>query len=80
MIDLNKLDEEIDKLFEKETSDSLTKWLLNKRLGNINKLIGNGKFVSMQSQRNQIFASRQKANFNQEDCYTSTNPINRRAA
>lgn len=40
MIDLNKLDKEIDELFENETSDSLTKWLLNKRFGNINKLIG----------------------------------------
>ena len=33
MIDLDKLDKEIDKLFETETADSLTKWLLNKRFG-----------------------------------------------
>ena len=31
MLDLNKLNEKIDKLVENETSDSLIKWLLNKR-------------------------------------------------
>jgi hypothetical protein len=39
MIDLDKLDKEIDELFEQETSDSLTKWLLNRRLGDFTKLI-----------------------------------------
>jgi len=51
MIDLNKLDKKIDELFESETSDSLTKWLLNKRFENINVLLGNGSFVNMTSQK-----------------------------
>ncbi len=31
MIDLHKLDKKIDKVFKKETSKSLTKWLIDKR-------------------------------------------------
>jgi len=31
MIDLDKLEKRIDKLFETETSESLTEWLLNER-------------------------------------------------
>lgn len=31
MIDLDKLNNKIDNLFEQETSESLTHWLLNKR-------------------------------------------------
>jgi len=46
MIDLEKLDKEIDELFEQETANSLLKWLLNKRLGNIDNLIGSGTFDS----------------------------------
>lgn len=80
MIDLDKLDKEIDELFEKETSDGLTKWLLNKRFGNFNKLIGKGTFISMQSYTNPVFVYNQKANFNQKANYTSTKPINRKAA
>ena len=72
MIDLDKLDKEIDELFEKETSDSLTKWLLNKRFGNINKLIGDGKFVSMQNRHNPVFVNLPKGNFKQDDNYTPT--------
>lgn len=80
MIDLNKLNKRIDDLFESETSDSLTKWLLNKRFGNINILLGNGKFVSMKSQKTPLFASTQKANFKQKDSNTNHPPINRLAA
>ena len=47
MIDLDKLDKKIDKLFETETSDSLIKWLLSKRFGNVYVLLGDGKFVNM---------------------------------
>lgn len=51
MIDLEKLEKEIDELLESETSSSLTNWLLNKRFGNLNSVLGNGTFVSLQSQK-----------------------------
>lgn len=34
MINLNKLEELIDSALDKETEQSLTRWLLNKRSGN----------------------------------------------
>lgn len=80
MIDLDKLDKEIDKLFETETSDSLTKWLLNKRFGNINILLGNGSFVNMSTQKQPLFSNKSKAVFNNENNYSGNNPINRQAA
>lgn len=42
MIDLERLDKEIDELFEQETCYSLFKWLLSKRFGNINNVVGTG--------------------------------------
>lgn len=78
MIDLNKLEAKIDRLFENETSDSLTKWLLNKRFGNINILLGNGRFVSMRSHKTPLFSNSQKPNFKQKE--NNFIPINRQAA
>lgn len=80
MIDLAKLDKEIDKLFETETSDSLTKWLLNKRYGNINVLLGNGSFVNMSSQKEHLFSNKSEAVFKDGNNYSNNNPINRQAA
>jgi len=80
MIDLEKLDKKADELFETETSDSLTKWLLNKRYGNISVLLGNGSFVNMTSQKKPIFSSQVKVVFNQKSNYSDNNPINRKAA
>ena len=80
MIDLNKLNKKIDELFEKETSDSLTKWLLNKRFGNISLLLGDGKFVSMKSQNTPLFITKKKAKFNKKDSNAPVMPINRFAA
>jgi len=80
MIDLNKLDKEIDSLFENETGDSLTKWLLSKRFGNIYNLIGKGTFVSLNKQSKAIFVTKKTATFNQDSNYSSDNPINRKAA
>lgn len=80
MIDLDKLDKDIDKLFETETSDSLTKWLLNKRFGNINVLLGNGRFVNMLTQKQALFSNKSKAVFNNKNNYSDNNPINRQAA
>ncbi len=80
MIDLDKLDKRIDQLFETETSDSLTKWLLNKRFENINVLLGNGSFVNMSTQKKILFSSKSKAVFNSIDNYSENTPINRKAA
>jgi len=80
MIDLDKLEREVDKLFETETSDSLTKWLLNKRFGNINILLGNGSFVNMSTQKQPLFSNKSKAVFNNKNNYSDSNPINRQAA
>jgi len=80
MLDLNKLNEKIDELFENETSDSLTKWLLNKRFGNVNVLLGDGKFVSMRSQKTSMFISKQSPNFIQKNDTPTLTPINQQAA
>lgn len=80
MIDLEKLDKEIDELFEQETANSLLKWLLNKRLGNIDNLIGSGTFVGMQGKKDAVFSCAQKAFFNQDESSFPSNPINRKAA
>jgi hypothetical protein len=74
MIDLDRLDKKVDELFETETSDSLTKWLLNKRFGNISVLLGNGSFVNMTSHKKSIFSNQGKGVFKHN------NPINRNAA
>jgi len=50
MIDLDKLEKRIDKLFETETSDSLATWLFNERYGNINTILGDGSFVNLSIQ------------------------------
>ncbi len=80
MIDLDKLDKKIDKLFENETSDSLTKWLLNKRFGNVNVLLGSGSFESMTTKIQPLFSNKSKAVFNNITNYFDDNPINRQAA
>lgn len=80
MIDLNKLEKEIDELLEKETSDSLTKWLLNKRVGNLNNLIGEGSFVGMESKSNVISTWVHKSCFSQESKYSDYNHNNKIAA
>lgn len=79
MIDLKKIDEKVDTLLENESSDSLTKWLLNKRFGNVSSILGEGKFVSMQSQNTPISFKNKSANFNQKNDEIST-PKNRFAA
>ena len=78
MIDLNKLEAKIDELFENETSDSLTKWLLNKRFDNINTLLGDGTFVSMRSHNTPLFSNFQKHNFTKKE--NNFVPINRLAS
>lgn len=47
MINLEELQEQIDNLLETETSSSLTSWILNKRFKDLNHIIGEGQFVSL---------------------------------
>ena len=81
MIDLEKLEKEIDELLESETSSSLTNWLLNKRFGNLNSVLGNGTFVSLESQKQPIFSNNKgTGNFNKSNNNSPNTPNNRRAA
>ena len=81
MIDLTKIENEIDTLFENETKNSLTKWLFNKRYGNLTTLLGNGTFVSLRSESKSIFSNQNEANYNSKNKKDYIcNPINRKAA
>ena len=48
MIDLKKIEDKVNSLLEAETKDSLTNWLLNKRNRDLNEILGDGRFVSLQ--------------------------------
>lgn len=81
MVDLNKLNNKIDELMKNESSDSLTKWLMNKRFGNISNVLGAGKFVSLKTQNKPMIVGNSKNNFNQKDSDIPTNtPLSRLAA
>lgn len=82
MIDLDKLEQEIDTLLEQETRSSLTEWLLNKRFGHLNNLLGNGSFVSMQRTSMSMFIPKKtNGNFTtKESSYSNSIPNNRKAA
>ena len=81
MIDLDKLEQEIDTLLEQETGSSLTKWLLNKRFGHLNNLLGNGSFVSMQRTSMSMFIpTKTNVNFTTKESSYKNIPNNRRAA
>ncbi|MCG8386404.1 MAG: hypothetical protein MJA30_12735 [Cytophagales bacterium] len=47
MLDLNKIEEKIDAVLAKETNESLSSWLINKRNQELNVLLGSGSFISM---------------------------------
>lgn len=47
MIDLNSIEEKIDAVLAKETNESLSNWLMNRRNEELNHLLGTGSFVSM---------------------------------
>ena len=48
MVDLEAIQKKIDKVWENETPEGLSNWLFNKRFVNVNKIVGEGKFVSIQ--------------------------------
>ena len=78
MIDLEKLENKIDALLEAETSNNLTRWLLNKRVKNLSVILGDGAFVSLQericvvqnivSTANNFDAENQDANASEDFC------------
>ena len=81
MIDLDKLEQEIDTLLEQETGSSLTKWLLNKRFGHLDLLLGTGSFVSMQRTSISMFIPKKTdGNFITKGSSYNNIPNNRKAA
>ncbi len=80
MVDLEKLEQEIDNLLEKETKSTLEKWLFNKRYNKINKIIGKGTFVSLKTEGSQFRGSFSQPIFNTNNTDNSTTPSNRLAA
>lgn len=48
MIDLKELDKRLNEQLDKETSESLTQWLLEKRFRNIKYIIGSGTFEDLE--------------------------------
>lgn len=79
MIDLDRLGKKIDELLENETSSNLTKWLNNKRYGNLNTILGKGSFINLTSHNKSLFIKENKTNFSSGDNYDSV-PQNRKAA
>jgi len=80
MIDLNELDKRIDELFETETSDSLTEWLLNERLGNVKILLGAGSFFDMVTTEQTLTFNKNHAVYNSENDCIKNIPKNKYAA
>lgn len=48
MLDLNLLEKQLDQVLAKETNESMTHWLLFRRLKNFLSKIGEGTFDSLQ--------------------------------
>jgi hypothetical protein len=61
MLDLNKLERLLDEALEKETRESLTKWLLNQRIPHLPKLLNNT-----------YFKANDKHTFSSTDCQNMT--------
>ena len=49
MIDLDKIESQIDAALAEETQESLTSWLLNKRNKGFSQFLGDGIFTSLES-------------------------------
>lgn len=54
MLDLNLLEKQLDEALEKETSESLTSWLLNRRAKKYMLNFGIGKLTSYRTETTQI--------------------------
>ncbi|WP_067034348.1 hypothetical protein [Allomuricauda sp. CP2A] len=82
MLDLNALQAKIDNLWETETSDSLSNWLFQKRLSDINTIIGDGEFVSIPTKNAQATFEVEpiQQRFDSEDTDFDPIPPHRQAA
>ena len=81
MIDLENLEKKIDALLESETEESLTTWLFNKRFGNLNKLLGEGTFISLKGKTFPVFITPiNKTKPTSASNNTPNTPNNRQAA
>lgn len=80
MVDLTKLEQEIDNLLESETKATLEKWLFNKRYSPINELIGDGTFVSYSSVSLNFQISFNQPIFDSQPSDSGIYPTNRLAA
>jgi hypothetical protein len=47
MLDLELLEKRLDEVLSKETSETMTSWLLNRRLKKYTYLLGEGDFIIM---------------------------------
>ncbi|MDI9311129.1 MAG: hypothetical protein QM535_13010 [Limnohabitans sp.] len=63
MLDLKKLEEMLDKALANETSESLTKWLQEKRLRTYLQSLGEGTFLDISSTCSNAVLKTQTVNF-----------------
>lgn len=49
MLDLDKLEKQLDEALAKETKESMLEWLKNKRTSNVNTYLGEGEFRTLES-------------------------------
>lgn len=59
MLNLELLEKRLDEVLEKETSETMTSWLLNRRLKKYISLLGEGNFINMPS--NKLFVSQSRS-------------------
>ncbi|MCZ8298506.1 MAG: hypothetical protein O9297_14955 [Flavobacterium sp.] len=76
MLDLKLLEEQLDKALALETSESLTSWLLNRRLKKYVSNFGEGTFKNIPSNRVEITQSKEhlinnKTPFFTQDYYST---------
>ena len=62
MLDLKSLEKKIDNVLENETSESLSNWLLSKRLKNYSAYLGEGIIESVSGRSSGTFRSTKSNN------------------
>lgn len=58
MLNLELLEQKLDEVLSKETSETMTSWLMNKRLKKYISLLGEGNFISMPKNKISMSQSR----------------------
>lgn len=59
MLDLKLLEKQLDEVLEKETSETMTSWLLDRRLKKYVNTLGEGLFVNITSNKINIIKTRE---------------------